>query len=281
METKIILNKITTTQYKDNIIIKGKFTNKAGNIIKNTNLKLTFNGKAYTLKTDTKGVFNKTIKTSKVGKNNVTLTFAGNNKYKTSTNKTTFTVTKRTTKITVTSIKQKTYNDTVTITGKLTDKTGTILKNTAIKVTVNGKTYTVKTNSKGVYTKKVAATKVGTNNITVTYKGNTYYKAVTKKTTFKTVKRATRITVNKIKATKKGSKVTITGKLTNNKNVILKNTKIKITVNGKAVTVKTNSKGVYTYKYTTSKKGTNKVSILYSGNANYKYTTAKTTFSVK
>ncbi len=281
METKIILNKITTTQYKDNIIIKGEFTNKAGNIIKNTNLKLTFNGKAHTLKTNTKGVFNKTIKTSKVGKNNVTITFAGNNNYKTSTNKTTFTVTKRTTKITVTSIKQKTYNDTVTITGKLTDKTGTILKNTAIKVTVNGKTYTVKTNSKGVYTKKVAATKVGTNNITVTYKGNTYYKAVTKKTTFKTVKRATRITVNKIKATKKGSKVTITGKLTNNKNVILKNTKIKITVNGKAVTVKTNSKGVYTYKYTTSKKGTNKVSISYSGNANYKTTSAKTSFSVK
>ncbi|WP_323737588.1 Ig-like domain repeat protein (plasmid) [Methanosphaera sp. ISO3-F5] len=192
-----------------------------------------------------------------------------------------FDMTKIPTKITINNIKQKTYKQKITITGKLTDDTATILKNTNIKIKHNNKTYTVKTNNKGIYTLKITANKAGTNKVTATFKGNKYYKTITKKTTYKTVARPTKITVNKISTTTYGKRIKITGKLTDNQGIILKNSKIKIKINTITVNTKTNNRGVYTYTYKTNKKGTNTITVSYPKTTNYKSSTAKTTFKVK
>ncbi|WP_323737545.1 carboxypeptidase-like regulatory domain-containing protein (plasmid) [Methanosphaera sp. ISO3-F5] len=193
----------------------------------------------------------------------------------------TFQIPKIATKISINTIKQKTYKENMTITGKLTDKTGTILKNTKIKIKVNTKTYTVKTNNKGTYALKVVANKVGTNTVTVTYPENKYYKTITKKTTFKTFARATKITVNKISTTTKGKTVKITGKLTDNLKSPVMNSLVKIKINKKTVKIKTNKQGVYTYNYKTTVKGRNNVTITFPGSTNYKKTSTKTSFIVK
>ena len=55
------------------------------------------------------------------------------------------------------------------------------MKKVKVTVKVKGKTYTAKTNSKGIATFKLKLTKKGTFKATVTYKGNKYYNKVTKK----------------------------------------------------------------------------------------------------
>ncbi|WP_323736525.1 Ig-like domain repeat protein [Methanosphaera sp. ISO3-F5] len=278
--TKININAPKNKEYKDKITIKGNLTDIDGNKIINSKITIIINGKKYSNKTNANGIYTVSLTANTLGKNNITVTFAGNKQYNTSTAKTTFTVTKRTTKATITKIAQKTYKQNMTITGKLTDSTGTIIKNSNVKVKVNTKTYTVKTNSKGIYSLKVTANKVGTNNVTVTYAGNKYYKAGTKKTTFKTVTRATKLTVNKISTTNKGKTIKITGKLTDNLKSPVMNSLVKIKINKKTVSVKTNKQGVYTYNYKTTK-GTNTVTVTFAGSTNYKKTSVKSSFSVK
>ena len=192
---------------------------------------------------------------------------------------TTFNVTKRTTKIAVNKISQKTYNDKLIITGKLTDKTGTNIKNGIIKITYNGKTVNVKTNNKCVYTSKFTINKVGNNVVNIKYIGTSKLKSVNKKITFKSVAQKTKLTINKISNIKRGRTVKITGKLTNIKGKILK-TSVKIKINSKTVKVKTNNKGVYTYNYKPYKRGTYKVTVSFIGTKNYKANNKVVTFKV-
>ena len=56
----------------------------------------------------------------------------------------------------------------------------TVLKSQKITLKVNGKTYTAKTNSKGIATVKIALNKKGTFKYTAKYAGNNKYKAVSK-----------------------------------------------------------------------------------------------------
>jgi len=110
------------------------------------------------------------------------ITFAGNNNYAKSSATAKVTVKKATPKLTANkktfkkSVKTKKY--TVT----LKDNVGKALKNTKVTIKVNKKTYTAKTNSKGVATFKITKlTKKGKYTATVTYKGSSYYNKLTKK----------------------------------------------------------------------------------------------------
>ncbi|WP_323736106.1 C1 family peptidase [Methanosphaera sp. ISO3-F5] len=278
--TRVTVSKITQKVYQDKVTITGKFTNADGVVLKNTLITVNFNGARKSARTDTNGVYRINVTASKVGTSNVTVSFAGNSNYKASSNKTTFKVVKRPTRITISSIKNTVYGDKVTITGKFTNNKGTIFKNSKLIVNVNGAKKTVKTNSKGVYTLKVTASKVGTNNVHVSFAGNTNYKYNVSKATFKVVKRATWISVSKIKQAAYTDKVTITGKFANNKGVVFKYSKLVVSVNGAKKTVKTNGKGVYTLKVNATRIGTNNVVVSFAGNSRYKAYTKKATFNV-
>lgn len=278
--TSTSITKPKTTMYLDNITITGTLKDKDGNKLVKTPVTIYINKEKKTVTTDNNGAYKVTSQAKTVGTNNITVTYNGNNKYASSTSKTTVTVTKRSTKITNNNITTKSYTDNVTITGKLTDKNNKALANTTVVLTVNNAKKTLKTDSKGIFRHIVKASRIGTNNVTVTYAGNTKYSKVTAKTTFKVTPKTTKITITKIAKTKLGKTVTITGKCTDTSGRKLVSTTVKVIVNSVKYTVKTKSNGVYTLKYKTSKVGTNNITVSYPGNSKYLSSSIKTTFKV-
>ncbi|WP_323735627.1 hypothetical protein PXD04_06945 [Methanosphaera sp. ISO3-F5] len=282
-KTDLTVNNISTIRQHGKVLITGKVT-RNNKPIKNGLIKLNIGGFLASTKV-IDGTYSYTYTANNVDLYDVTVVYCGDSINGPTSVKTTFNVTDKNitlpTNISLPTLKQKTYKENITITGKLKDANGIIIKNATIKVKINTKTYTTKTNSKGVYTVRIVANKVGTNNVTVTYTGNNYYKSVTKKTTFKTVARATKLTVNKISTTTKGKTVKITGKLTDNLGTLIKTGKVKIKINTKTMTVKTNNKGIYTFNYKTTTKGIKNITVTYQATTNYKKSSIKTSFKVK
>ncbi|RAP51150.1 MAG: hypothetical protein BZ138_05830 [Methanosphaera sp. rholeuAM270] len=279
MTTRITLNKINTTKYNRNVTITGKFTDVKGKILGNSNLKVNINGKIYAIKTNTKGIYTFTKKAGNIGTNNVTVSYAGNTKYIGNTTKATFKVTKQNLKITVNAIKVIGYGSNVTITGKFMDATGKLLVNSIIRVNVNGKTYKVKSNSKGIFTKSIKTNKLGTNNVTISYPGNKNYNAISIKKTFKVVKNNVTVTITSAKQVGKTRNITITGKLTDKTGYTLKNSQVTVKINDKTYYAKTNNNGVYSITKT-AKKGTNNITVGYAGNKNYNKYTSTTKITI-
>ena len=278
-DTTITLNNIKST-YTSNTTITGKLTTKDGKILANQNMNLNINGKTVTVKTDKNGIFSYKYQTNKVGTNNITLTYTGNGNYQGTSLRKTFTVSKLDLKITINKITTVAYGEKIIIKGTFKDKNGKILGNSKLKLNINGKTATIKTDKNGVFTYKHTTQKVGTNNITISHQGTKNYNKITKKATFKVTKQNLKITVNRTNKVGYGSKVYVKGQLTDKHGKIIRNTVITININGKIIRAKTNSKGIYNHSLTTTKLGTNNITATYNGNKNYNKISKKTTFTV-
>ncbi|RAP51993.1 MAG: hypothetical protein BZ138_03935, partial [Methanosphaera sp. rholeuAM270] len=178
------INPIKTVVYKDNVTISGKLTDGNGKVIMNTLLKVKINGKTFNAKTNDKGVYTLTTKATTSGKNNVTVSYAGNANYNKVSAKSTFTVTKKAVVSYINNVKKS--NGKITVTGKFTDSDKKVLMNSLVKVTINGKSANAKTNDKGVFTYTTNAPS-GTIKLTVGYAGNDNYKSYTSPTLSLTV----------------------------------------------------------------------------------------------
>ena len=284
--TKITVNSMGDVQKDNYVIITGKYTAVTGINLTYTPIKIVINGATYTNKTNGNGIYSYRFKASTPGTNNVTVSYAGNTRFKGDSAKTTFKVSesgKTATKITVNSIGDVQKDAYVTVTGRYTAVTGINLTYTPIKIVINGATYTNKTNGNGIYSYRFKASTPGTNNVTVSYAGNTRFKGDSAKTTFKVSesgKTATKITVNSIGDVQKDAYVTVTGRYTASTGINLTYTPIKIVINGVTYTNKTNGNGIYSYTFKASTLGTNNVSVSYVGNARFIGASASTAFNV-
>ncbi|MBR4448190.1 right-handed parallel beta-helix repeat-containing protein [Methanobrevibacter sp.] len=161
-----------------------KFTLKdaSGKALASKSVSISFNGKIYTANTNGNGVASFSLPINTAGKYPVTLSFSGDSTYHGCVQTSTINIAKQATKLTVA---KKTFKKSATkkVTAVLKDNTGKVLKSKKVTMKVNGKTYTEKTNSKGVATFKVKLTKKGTFKATTKFAGDAYYtaKSVTSK----------------------------------------------------------------------------------------------------
>ena len=162
----------------------------------------------------------------------------------------------------------------------LKDANGNPLANKAVKVTVNGKTSTVNTDSNGVAKVTVNYAKAGTYYYTFTYLGDNDYKASLKPVKVTVNKQATKATFAKktfkVKATKK-----ISFTLKDSKGKAIAKKKITFKVNGKTYTATTNSKGVATVKIVIKKKGKYTATAKFAGDTTYKAISKKATITIR
>ncbi|RAP50556.1 MAG: hypothetical protein BZ136_01105 [Methanosphaera sp. rholeuAM74] len=183
-DTVITVDDISGAEYSDKITIGGRFTRSTGVALKNATVTLKVNGVTYTAKTDENGYYAIQYTVTKVGTNNITVTFEGNSVYNAANTSKTFTATKKDTIVTLDSIPDTQYSGIITITGRFTRSTGVALTNAAINLKVNDVNYTVKTDAYGYYALNYTADKVGLNTVTAAFNGNSVYNTANATRTF-------------------------------------------------------------------------------------------------
>lgn len=269
---------VSDSSYKlDNLnkIITVTLIDENGNAIANANVKITVNGQTFTAKTNYKGIATLKVSLNAVKTYDISAKFEGNIYNFASNANGKITITKGSTSLISSG---KTY--TVTTTSKtikvtLKDGSGKVIANRKVKATVNGKTYSAKTNSKGVATFKLTLKTVKTYTVSLKFAGDSYYTASAKSIKVKVIKTKTKLTVPK-KTYKRYAKVKkLTATLKDQTGKVIKYKKITFTVNGKKYTAKTNKKGVATVKVKLSRKKTYKFTVKFAGDKTY-YAVKKT-----
>lgn len=181
--------------------------------------------------------------------------------------------------VTFDEIKNSTYGDNVTISGKFSEVNGRTISNSNVKIIVNGKKFYAKTDNKGFYSLITRVTAVGINNVSIGYSGNDKYNSYEVNTTFNAEKQNVLVTYNQIADTKVGENITITGKFMDANGRAITNSNVKILINGKKHYAKTDSTGTYTFRTTVTAAGINDVTVAYSGNDKYNSFEEATTFN--
>ena len=175
------------------------------------------------------------------------------------------------------------YANTKNLVVTMKDYYGNAVANEKVTVTLNGKTYVRTTDGKGQISVALPSNLVpNTYTASIAFAGDDKYVKSSASVKVTVLKATPKITAKAktFKKSVKTKKYTIT--LKNNKNKVMKNTKVTIKVKGKTYTAKTNSKGQATFKITKlTKKGTFKAVITYKGDKYYNKVTKNVNIKVK
>lgn len=199
-------------------------------VIGNAKIKINIDGKTYTKTTDKKGMVSLNLNL-KSGTYTVLTTCDGNSEFASASAKSTVTI-KSTIKC---GDYSKYYKNTGKYTSTFYDKKGKVLKNTAVKFKINGKTYTVKTDSKGA---AKLAIDLKPNKYTITVTNSKTSESISKTVTIKSLIETSDLTF------KEGQKGKFTVKILNSNGKVEASKKVTIKVSGKTYTKTTNKNGI-------------------------------------
>ena len=186
LSTKItVSNMATTTVYsKDGKIgkyLKIKLTDSLGNALSNKKIKIGFNSKLYTLKTDKNGYAKLQINIAKKGTYTASICFIGDDKYNGSIVVRKISVKAQKAKLTVSKKTYKLKSKKKYLIASFKTAKGKAIAGKKLSFRINGKTYTAKTNSKGIAKVKVKLSKKKTYSFTVKFAGDNTFAKLSKK----------------------------------------------------------------------------------------------------
>lgn len=256
LSNNIVVKKDSTTlqhgSAKTYISANKKFTfkvtlkSKHDVLIKNAKVYFTYNNKKVTAKTNENGKASITIPVLSKGTYSISYNFAGDSKYFGSSESGKLYVQDPKTYFKSSVLKMQ-YKDGSKFTAKLKDSNNKPLANKNVKFTLNGKSYTVKTNDNGNAKLNVGDLRPGTYTIKFKYltAGSKYYGEGSNKIIIS--KQTAKLSAGDLKMKyKDGSvyKATLKDKSGN----LLKNINVKFTINGKSYIQKTDENGVVSLK---------------------------------
>ena len=265
--SKTITAKDVTKYYKGSTLYSATFLDAYGNPLANTNVKLTVNGVTYTKKTNANGVASMAINL-KPGTYKVVAVNPATGYSLTKTFKILSTISA--------SDISKVYTDGRKFYAKFLKSNGKVLAKKYIKFKINGKTYKVKTNSNGVASLSLKTLKKGTYKI-ISYNTD----GLTKTNKVYVVKSTTTSLTTSYYTFLKSDSKTIKVKLLNKFGYAPGSGKIiKITINGKTYSKKTNANGIASLKLPTLKNGIYTVKYKFAGTSYYKASSASNKVAV-
>lgn len=175
----------TTTVYnKDGKIGKYftfRLTDSNSKALANKRIIINFNGKDYYRTTDKNGYVKLQINLAKKGNYAIVACFLGDNDYEASFKSCKIKVNPVKAKLKVSNKKFKLKAKKKTLTAKFLSPKGKAIKGKKISFRINGKTYTAKTNSKGIATVKVKLNKRKSYKFTAKFAGDNTFKAISVK----------------------------------------------------------------------------------------------------
>ena len=149
-------------------------------LLANKPVQFGFNGKIYDKITDDFGKASLQINLARADIYTFAVSFLGDELYNSSFAVAKITVKKQNPKLTADTKTYKYNNNNKVLSTKLTDAYGNAIKGKTVKFTVNGKTYSAKTNDKGIASVKVSLSTKKTYKYTVKFAGDNSYNAVSK-----------------------------------------------------------------------------------------------------
>ena len=150
------------------------------NLLKDMPVVVSINGIKTILKTNMRGQINIETKRYAPATYKVSINFLGDNQYIGSSKNVQFKVKKEIPKLTVSKKAFKVKQKNKKITATLKDSTGKAIKNVNLILKIKSKTYSTKTNSKGVASFKVELNKIGSYKVILKFKGNKFYTSASK-----------------------------------------------------------------------------------------------------
>ena len=190
----IFYQRIKNTKTKTvNVAVDGKigkyFTgvlkDVSGKVLANKEILIGYNGKTYKRTTDKNGAFKFQLNIKKAGSYSISTCYLGDDVYKASYATAKITVIKQTPKIAAKKVTYKVKTKKKVIKATFKSAKNHPVKGKLIKFTVKGKTYSAKTNKKGIASVNIKLAKKGTYKVAVKFAGDTMYNKVTKKITLK------------------------------------------------------------------------------------------------
>ena len=219
-----------------------------GGPVKDCKVSFSYNGKTVTSKTDAKGKASTVIPLLAKGTYKITYTFKGNDGLYSSSSSGKIYIKSAANKLTASDLKMN-YNDESKFSVKLTDDNGKVLSGKTITFKLDSKTYTAKTNSKGIAKLTISDLNPGTHKIKYLYSklGTVDYNYGYKNIVVNKVYAKLGAT-NLVMKYNDGSEFKVSVK--DNSGNPIKNTVVKFTVDGKTYSKNTNSKGIAKLKIT-------------------------------
>ena len=278
--TKLAAEDINLTSSKGTIEVT--LTDGNGNKIYNENVILSLNNVNYTAKTDSNGIASFEF-TAEDGENTATFIYNARSYFESSSTTAKINVTKQATSLTASDksvyVQDIAKGSSYQIT--LKDANGKAIAGKEIVVSFNGATYKANTDSNGIATVTLKASKAGSLKATVNFVGDDAYKASGVTGTIKISKEAVKITAKKKTfKVKKSKKYTIVLKSKSGKAIA--KAKVTIKVKGKKYAATTNAKGKATFNLKKlTKKGTHKATITFAGNDYFNKGTGSVKITIK
>lgn len=161
--------------------LKVTLTDENNTLLVNKSIQLKLASTTYSAVTNDEGVASFQVNIAKAGTYTAQIIFSGDDLYKNSSAASKVVIKKKKMSL---KVPKKTYRASVKVkklTATLKDNKGKVIASKKIYFKVNGKTYSAKTNKKGVASVKVKITKRKTYSVSVTFKGDSSYNKVTVK----------------------------------------------------------------------------------------------------
>ncbi|BBL61113.1 beta strand repeat-containing protein [Methanobrevibacter arboriphilus] len=170
-------------------------------------------------------------------------------------------------------------NETVLISGFLSDENNNPISDAIISVIVGGESFNVTTDSDGGWGLNYTPEHSGVFNLSLFYQGDSRYDGFVENKAFNVSKLATNSSVNIPSNVKVGKSITVSGVLTSGGKP-LANTSVLVIVDGKTYKVTTNNIGVWKLSYTPKKAGKSTMKVSFAGNNDYLGFNVSKTFDV-